>query len=236
MEGAPILIPVNDGEMGGYIVKPAQPNGGAVIVLQEIFGVNATIRGFADSFAAAGYLAVAPDLFWRQERDVQIGPGEAGGYERALALMKNFDQTLALDDIAAVIDWLDRRPDAIGKVGVVGFCVGGKLAFQLAGRAHVECTVSYYGTGIHTVLSAAAGFFGKVLLHVAEADHLCPPEAQKAIAEAFADNSNVVVMSYPDAGHAFARIGGDHYNAAAASRANMATFEFLQENLQASVR
>ncbi|ATF20602.1 Dienelactone hydrolase (plasmid) [Phaeobacter gallaeciensis] len=145
--------------------------------------------------------------------------------------MKGLDQGLTLKDAQACVNWLAAQPEVTGKVGVVGFCLGGKLGFQLAGGSHVDSIVPYYGTGLHTVLESAAGFEGEALVHVAEADHLCPPEAQAAIASAFAENPRVTVMSYPGAGHAFARVGGDHYDEAAAERANAATLDFLHRRL-----
>lgn len=231
MVGSDILISVTGGKMGGYLATPDKPNGGAVVILQEIFGINKNIRGIVDVFAQAGYLSYAPDLFWRQEPNVQIEPSDENPYERATVLMKGLDQPLALEDSRNAVKWLSSQAKVNGNVGVVGYCLGGKLAYQLAGSPEVNSIVVYHGTGLHTVLDQIDGFEGKALIHVACADHLCPPEAQKAIKEALSSDSRVDLMFHSGAGHGFARIGGEHYDEELATQANDATMKFLLSRL-----
>lgn len=231
--GSDIKIAIDGADMGAYVARPQTPNGGGVVVLQEIFGVNRNIRAIVDKFAGEGYVCVAPDLFWRQEPGVQLDPAAAGAYERATHLMKGLDRPKAIQDAHAAVKWLNAQPDVTGKVGVVGYCLGGNLSFQLSGRDGIAASVSYYGTGIHTVLDAVSESLGDTLLHVAESDHLCPPEAQDAIKNAVAGNEHVKLILYPGAGHAFARIGGDHYDQAAAEKADRATTSFFAKRLPA---
>ncbi|MCL4675923.1 MAG: dienelactone hydrolase family protein, partial [Pararhodobacter sp.] len=184
MPNSDVMIPVEGGSMGAYCAEPQDPNGGGIVILQEIFGVNANLRAVADTFAGQGYVVVVPDLFWRQERDVQLDPNDKAAHEKATTLMKRLDQPQALRDAQRALDWLRARPDVGGGIGVMGYGLGGKLAYQLAGGPGIAAIAVYYGTGLHTVLGPLDGFAGKMLLHVAEADHLCPPAAQAAIREA----------------------------------------------------
>lgn len=222
--------------MGAYLARPSSPNGGGVVVLQEIFGVNRNIRAVADKLAAVGYLVVAPDLFWRQEPGVQLDPSAPGAYERATNLMNGLDRPQAIYDAYAAALWLKENPITKGQVGVVGYCLGGNLAFQLSKRPGIAAIVSYYGTGIHNVLDSVREPSADTLLHIAESDHLCPPQAQDAIRSAYASSDHVTMMFYPGAGHAFARVGGDHYDQLAAERANEATLEFFAARLPSKIQ
>lgn len=225
--GSTVTIDAGQGErFAAYLAVPAQPNGGGVIVLQEIFGINANIRGIADGFGAAGYHAIAPDLFWRQEPGVELDPAFEEDRGRATDLLKGLDQPLAVADALAAADWL--RGQGVGGIGAVGYCLGGKLAYLMAMQPGMDAAVSYYGVMIQAALGAMDQVRCPLLLHLAEADHLCPPEAQDAIAAAAASNPLVDVMRYPGVGHAFARRGGAGFDAASAERADAATFALLK--------
>ncbi len=222
-------IPSGDGRrFSCYAAVPAAPNGTLLLVLQEIFGVNANMRATADRFAEAGYLAVCPDLFWRLEPGVQLDPADPAAREQATALMKRFDPDQGVEDAhAAAVFVQDNWPQA-ERMAAVGYCLGGKLAYLLAARKGVAKAVSYYGVGIHHALGEAAGITGEVLLHIAAEDHLCPPEAQARIEAAMAPlGERASCIIYPGAGHAFARRGGSGFDDAAAERANAATMRFL---------
>jgi carboxymethylenebutenolidase len=226
--GAHVTIETGSGErFAAYHAVPAQPNGGGVVVLQEIFGINANIRGIADQFAAAGYHAIAADLFWRQEHGVELDPGSESDRGRATELLKGLDQPLAVQDALAAAEYLRAQPGANGRIGAVGYCLGGKLAYLMAMQPGVDAAVSYYGVAIQAALDAMHRVRCPLLLHLAVEDHLCPPEAQAAIEAAAASHDLVTVMRYPGVGHAFARRGGSGFDAASAERADAATFALL---------
>ncbi|MGC4028104.1 MAG: dienelactone hydrolase family protein [Steroidobacteraceae bacterium] len=221
------------GKFEAYLAVPAKPRGPVVVVLQEIFGINPNIRAVADSLAARGFIAIAPDLFWRQQRRVSLDPASAADREQATALMKGLDERLAVEDSLAAASHGRSISGENGKVGVVGYCMGGKLAYLLSMEPAVDAAVSYYGVGIQRALDIASRVRAPLLLHVAEEDHLCPPEAQAAIASALGATKLAAIMSYAGAGHAFARAGGAGFIATAAARADEASAEFLKRHLEA---
>ena len=217
-----------DKSFNAYLAVPSAPSGHAVVLLQEIFGINANMRGIADEYAAAGYIAIAPDLFWRQRPCVQLDPNKPEDRETATTLMKGLDQIRAVDDALLTAAHVRSLPAFAGKIGAVGYCLGGKLAYLLAMRPGIDAAVSYYGVGIHAALDQAGRLQCRILLHIAGKDPLCPPEAQAAIKQALTPLGNrVSIMDYPDCGHAFARRGGAGYDETAARRAAEATHRFL---------
>jgi carboxymethylenebutenolidase len=225
-----VTLRADEKSFQAYLAVPARPNGGSVVVLQEIFGINANIRSVADYFAEKGYHAIAPDLFWRQQPGVELEPTSETDRETATALMTGLDQPRAIGDALAAALHVRTLPDANGKVGVVGYCLGGKLAYLMAMQPGVDAAVAYYGVAIQAVLDKMEAVRCKLLLHVAERDHLCPPDAQDAIKQAAAKHADLVtVMRYPGVGHAFARRKSPAYDAAAAERADAATLALLGE-------
>jgi carboxymethylenebutenolidase len=202
-----------------------------IVLLQEIFGINSNMRAVAHEYASRGYDAIAPDLFWRQEPGVQLDPSSSADRTRAGELMKGLDQPLAVEDALAAADYLRRLEGASGKVGAVGYCLGGKLAYLLACRQGIDASVSYYGVAIQTALDAARDLACPLLLHVALEDHLCPPEVYAVIKNTLGRLNGVTILEYPDVGHAFARRGGATFDAAASARAAAATEEFLTKTL-----
>lgn len=235
MTSSTITVDLGSGSaMPAYLAPAAgDTRRGGVVVLQEIFGVNANMRAVADDFAARGYDAIVPDLFWRQEPGVQLNPASEEDRARATELMKGLDQGLAVEDALAAARHLRTLEGATGKVGAVGYCLGGKLAYLLAARPGIDGAVSYYGVAIQGALELAGALKAPLLLHIAAEDHLCPPEAQAAIHETLGSRGDVTIMDYPGVGHAFARRGGGTYNEAAATRADGATEAFLTKALAA---
>lgn len=226
------LTSKDGGQFSAYLAVPDTANGAAIVVLQEIFGINANIRGIADGFARAGYLAIAPDLFWRQEAGVELDPASEADRERAIALLKGFDQAHAVDDALVAAEYVKGLPGTTGKVGAVGYCLGGKLAYLLAACPGIDAAVSYYGVMIQSALDRVSDVRCQLLLHIAAADHLCPPEAQTAIADAVAPHSNrITLMHYAGVGHAFARRGSAAFDAISAERADAATLELVRSEL-----
>lgn len=232
MTGHDINIATPDGDFLAYLVVPegAKP-APAVVVIQEIFGVNKNLRQICHDYAAKGFIAIAPDLFWRQEPGIQLTDQTEAEWARAFELYKGFDVAKGIADIQATIAAVRGHAHCSGKVGAVGYCLGGLLAYLTATRTDADAAVGYYGVGIENHLSEAAAIKGPVILHVAEKDEYCPPEAQAKIAAAFAGSAKVTVFSYPDQDHAFTRIGGAHYDKAAADLAHGRTFDLFQKAL-----
>lgn len=221
-----------DGEFGAYLASPASGRGPGLVVIQEIFGVNSVMRKIADEFAARGYFALAPDLFWRLEPGVQLSDKSDAEWKRAFDLMGRFDQDAGVRDIQTSITYLRHSvAGCTGKVGAVGYCLGGLLAFLTATRTDCDAAVGYYGVNIQEKLSEAAKIRKPVMLHIAGKDEYVPPEAQKKIVEGLKNNPLVTIHSYAEMNHAFARAGGAHYDKACADLANGRTSTFLRQHL-----
>ncbi len=219
------------GSFSAYMALPEQEAAPGVLVIQEIFGVNKVMRDLCDGFAAQGYVAICPDLFWRQEPGIDITDQSEEEWNQAFSLYQGFDEAAGVNDLIATLAFLREHPRCSGKVGTVGFCLGGKLAYLMATRSDADCSVGYYGVGIEGALDEAGNIGKPLLLHIAEKDQFCPPEAQSKITEAMAGVSAATAHSYAGVDHAFARIGGAHFDQAAADLANSRTAAFLSENL-----
>lgn len=219
------------GTFTGYLAKPASGRGPGVVVIQEIFGVNAFVRETADWLAAQGYVALAPDLFWRQEPGIQLTDKTEADWARAFELFNGFNIDKGIEDIGATIDALRNMDGCTGKVGAVGYCLGGLLAYLTAARTSIDAAVGYYGVSINDRLSEASGIKRPLLLHVASEDGFVPKEAQAAMHEGLDSNPQVTLHDYPGRDHAFARTGGEHYDKQDADLANKRTLDFFAANL-----
>ncbi len=227
-----ITIESFDGqEFGAYLAVPPGGKGPGIVLLQEIFGVNAEMRRIADWYAARGFVCLCPDLFWRQEPGIQLTDKSEAEWQRAFELYKGLDEAQAVEDGAAALQYLRAHPACNGQVGAVGFCLGGKLAFLLAVRFAPDCAVGYYGVAIEQALDEAANLRGPLMLHIAGRDKFSTPAAQAQIHATLAAHPFVTLHDYPAQDHAFARIGGEHYDAAAAELANLRTLEFFLRHL-----
>jgi len=229
--GETIRIQVEGGEMSAYVARPTAAKAPAVMVLQEIFGVNAVMRDITDGLAEQGFLAICPDLFWRIEPGVDITDGTEAEWKKAFALMNAFDAGAGVKDIAATLARIRSDPGCNGRVGAVGFCLGGQLAWLTATRTDADAAVSYYGVGIEGLLGESANLRKPVMLHIAEADGFVPPPAQAAIREGLAGQALATIHTYPGRDHAFARVGGEHYHAADAALAGERSLAFLRAHL-----
>ena len=219
------------GEFGGYLALPASGKGAGLVLLQEIFGVNQVMRDAADWYAARGFVVVCPDLFWRQQPDVELTDKTEEDWQRAFAFYKGLDEAKAVEDAAAALKFLRAHEACDGRAGAVGYCLGGKLAYLLATRFNPDCAVGYYGVRIDAALDEASNIRAPLMLHVAGRDQFCPPEAQAKIHAALDAHPLVTLRDYPEQDHAFARVGGEHYDARAAELANLRTVEFFARNL-----
>lgn len=220
------------GEFGLYVETPAGGRAaGVVICIQEIFGVNHAMRDIAKHWAGQGYIAISPDLFWRQEPKVDITDGSDEEWQKAFSLYQGFDVEKGINDLKATVAHARSMPGANGKVGTVGFCLGGKLAYLMATRTDADANVGYYGVGIEELLGEAGNISKPLMLHIAEEDGFVSKEAQAKVKNGLAGNANVTIHSYPGMDHAFARIGGKPYNKENAGRANSRTGELFAKAL-----
>jgi carboxymethylenebutenolidase len=219
------------GEFAAYLAVPASGKGPGIILVQEIFGVNDVMRDIADHYAELGFVVLCPDLFWRQEPGIQLTDKTDAEWARAFELYQGLDEAKAVDDAAAAMKVLRGHPACTGRVGAVGFCLGGKLAYLLAVRYDPDCAVGYYGVGIENALDEASNLHNPLMLHIAGKDQFCPPEAQAKIHAALDSHPLVTLHDYPQQDHAFARVGGAHYNPGAAESANLRSLEFFVRHL-----
>jgi len=218
------------GEFDAYLALPAGGYGPGIVVIQEIFGVNDYVRGVADWYAAHGFAAIAPDLFWRMETGVQL-TDKSDDWQKAIAYYQRLDETKAVEDAAATLAFLKSHTACSGRAGAVGFCLGGNLAYLLSVRFKPDCAVGYYGVSIEKSLNESTNLTSPLMLHIAGDDKFCPPEAQRQIHDALDSNPLVTLHDYPNEGHAFGRNGGEHYSPAAAELANLRTLEFFVNHL-----
>lgn len=227
-----ITIQAGDGgSFSAYLAEPASGTGAGVLVIQEIFGVNAVMRGITDAFAAQGYFAICPDIFWRQEPGIQITDQTDEEWARAFELFQGFDQDTGLGDLTATMAHLRGLPGCTGKVGTVGYCLGGRMVYLMAARSDADCNASYYGVGLENNLDEAANITKPTMLHIAELDKFVPPEAQAKIREGLSFHPRITIHTYAGVDHAFARTDGQTYDKAAADLANQRTAAFFGEHL-----
>ncbi len=220
-----------DGTFSAYLAVPATLPAPAIVVAQEIFGVNQVMRDICDWLAGLGYLACCPDIFWRIEPGIQITDKTEAEWKRAFELFGLFDPDKGIEDLKATISQMRSHSDSNGKVGSIGYCLGGKLAYMMASRTDSDCNVSYYGVGLDELLGESGAISKPLLMHMASLDKFVPPEAQEKIKAGLADHDQVSLHVYENCDHAFARIGGEHYDEAAATLANDRSIQFLKENL-----
>lgn len=219
------------GSFDCHLVRPSGKPLAAIVVIQEIFGVNPGIRHKCERLAAEGYLALAPDLFWRIEPNVELDPDLADEFQRALALMGQFDQDQGVSDIEATIKFA-RNSEGCAKVGVVGYCLGGRLAFMTAARTDADASVGYYAVGIDNLLREKHAIANPLMLHIAGADHFVTPEVQAAMHEGLDDHPKVTLCDYPGLDHGFATEVGRRRDEAGAKLADGRTREFFAEHLR----
>jgi len=228
--GRMIEIQTLDGgtPMPAYRAEPAGTPKGAIVVIQEIFGINPGIRAKVDHWASRGYLAVAPDLFWRMEPGVELDPDVPAEMEAAFGYYKRFDLDAALRDVEATIR--ATRADA-EKVGVVGYCLGGLIAYLAATRTDSDASVGYYGGGIDGKLDEAHAIAKPLLLHFAGEDHFIDAAARAKIGAALDGNPKIAIHDYAGVDHGFAATSGARRAPAAAEQADARTEAFFADHI-----
>jgi carboxymethylenebutenolidase len=224
------ITPDAGGAFKGHLALPAAGKGPGLVLCQEIFGINANMKAIAAQYAEEGYVVLVPDLFWRLSPGIAL-TDQGEDMQKALGYYQQFDEETGMQDVAASIHYLRHSPQCTGKVGVLGFCLGGKLAYLAAARTDADVAVGYYGVGIEQSLQEAAKVQCPLLLHIAANDMFCPPEAQQSIVSAMADVANIKTFVYPEVDHAFARQGGDHYHQPSAQMAYTRTLGMLRKVL-----
>jgi len=229
--GERISIARPDGAFSAYVARPKADKAPAVVVIQEIFGVNQVMRDITDGLAGQGYLAICPDLFWRIEPDIDITDKSEAEWKRAFGLFNAFDVDSGVRDIQATIKAIRADAQCNGKVGAVGFCLGGLLAFLTATRTDVDAAVSYYGVGIENRIPEAEKLAEPLLLHIAEEDQFVPKDAQAMILRELKNHPQIEIHTYPGRNHAFARDGGEHYDEADARLAGSRTLQFFKRTI-----
>lgn len=217
------------GSMDVYVAEPASPPKAAIIVIQEIFGVNPGIRQKCDNWANAGYLAVAPDLFWRIRPGIELDPDIEAELQEAFGYFQQYDPDDGVNDIEAVIKALHAQ--GIAKVGCVGYCLGGRLAYMTACRTDISASVGYYGVMIDQMLNESHAIAHPLLLHIPTADHFVGPEAQAAIHAGLDSHPKVTLFDYEGLDHGFAAETGNRRNEEGARLADSRTSEFFRQHL-----
>jgi carboxymethylenebutenolidase len=227
-----IKIEGRNGVFAAYIGQPEALPAPAVVVLHEVFGVNADIRRHCDELAEQGFIAVAPDLFWRQEPGVDLSVTSEPDWQHGLRLYQAYDRDAGAADVKDTADSVAKLPECTGKVAVLGYCLGGLMTFLTAVRFGVDAAVVYHGGDTEKYLGEVDRLHAPLLMHLAEEDEFISKPAQTEIKKALANKPNATVYSYPGQRHAFSRHNGAHYNAAAAALANGRTSEFLIKQLR----
>ncbi len=220
MPGSYVTVAAADGgEFKAYVSTPEKGSGPGIVLLQEIFGVNQSMRDVADYYAEEGYVVIAPDLFWRIEPGVELDYGEEG-FQKALAYRQQFDVDKSIEDIAASLSALRALPQCVGKAGALGFCLGGKLAYLAAARTGIDCAVSYYGVGIEQALDEAVKITCPMALHFAGEDKHVPMDAVAQVQAVLGQRDDLEIYVYPGADHGFSASARASYDKPSAMMAH----------------
>lgn len=231
-----LRITTSEGAFSAYVARPANMSAGAsvptIVVIHEVFGVNADMRQSCNELAAQGYLAICPDLFWRIEPGIDMTDRTEAELAKALTLYNAFDLDAGVRDITAAIAAVRALPGSNDRVCLVGYCLGGLMSYLTTTRAAADAAVAYYPGNADMHLDEAGGIGSPLMMHLAEEDEYIPPNARRQIVAALGRNPQVQFHSYPGCRHAFARHGGIAYDAQAAALANDRTQAFLAQHLK----
>jgi len=209
-------------------VASATGNGRALVLIQEIFGINAGMKAAAQAWAQDGFDVLCPDLFARQQPSVDLDPTQADQFQQGVALMQGMDDACTLRDLEAARAWFVAQGRG-SKVAALGYCLGGRLAVQLALHTPISAAVSYYGVGLENLLPETPVTMAPCLLHIADLDAYVPPEVRQTILDRAALQTRMPVHVYPGCDHGFARPQGQRFDAAAAEQARVRSLDFLRD-------
>lgn len=222
----------DEGSFKAYVAMPETTPAPAVVVIQEIFGVNEVMRKKCDWLASQGYIAICPDLFWRIEPGIELTDQSEEEWERAFELLQIFDVESGIEDLESARKAIKENTECNGKVGTLGYCLGGKMAYLMSTRTDIDASVSYHGVGLDVLLHEAENIKKPLMIHIAGKDDFVPEDAQQRIMEGLKDNPHVTIHHYPEMNHAFTRFGGDHYDEEQAKIADDRSLAFLAESLK----
>jgi carboxymethylenebutenolidase len=230
---ATVTIEATDksGNFSAYVAEPAHKPAGVVVLIQEIFGVNQAMRDTAAAVADMDFIAVCPDLFWRIEPNIDLSDKTEAEWKRAFELFNKFDQAKGVEDLKATVAFARTMPGSNGRVGTMGYCLGGRLAMMMAEQSDADVNVSYYGVGLDGLLGDLDKVRAPLVLHIADQDEFFPPEGRAKVLAATKNHPHIATYVYPHANHAFARVGGVHWNGRAATIANGRSAEALARAL-----
>jgi carboxymethylenebutenolidase len=226
-----LRIASQEGKFLAYEAHPAAQARPVIVVLHEVFGVNADLRATCDELASEGFIAICPELFWRQAAHVDLSVRSQSDWEKGLSLYKAFDLDAGVRDVEATVSAARRVQGASGAVGVMGFCLGGLLTFLATARTRVDAAVAFHGARTEEFLGETADIDAPLQMHLAEEDEFISKDAQRQIVAALASNVRVEIHSYPGCNHAFSRHDGMHFNADAARLARARTLNFFERHL-----
>ena len=233
MQTREIAVPVSGGEMGAYLAIPDGQPTGAIIAIMEIWGVNDTMKAHAHEFAEAGFICLVPDLFWRLDPVVILSADNPDDWLPSLERYYHFDYDQGAKDKEATMQYLRSLDGCNGKVGAVGYCLGGKMCFLMCCRTNIDCAVGYYATYMEQNIREAPSLSQPFMLHQAMQDQWVPNAVCKYIEWKLSPNPLVTIHQYPDADHAFARHGGASYSEPEAAQALARSTEFFTKHLKA---
>jgi carboxymethylenebutenolidase len=229
---ADITITASDGgKFQAYLAMPKRTPAPALVLLQEVYGVNRFMKRISDYWASQGFIAASPDVYWRFDPNNPLDPETPGHREKARAKGAELDVDKAVEDITTLVEHLRRMPECTGKVGTSGYCLGGKLAYLQGTRGTADCNVSYYGVGIEKLLGEAGNLRKPLMLHMGEIDSWTPLEVRKQLDGVLSGFAHVTSYVYPKTDHAFAREGASTDVPAMRELANGRTLEFLRQHL-----
>jgi len=231
---ASVTIKATDGtgSFSAHLVEPKTKPAAVVVLIQEIFGVNQAMRDAAAWVADLGFIAIAPDLFWRLEPGVDITDKTDAEWQKAFALMNAFDQQKGVDDLKATVAAARTLPGGNGRVGTIGYCLGGRLAFMMAEQSDADVNVSYYGVGLDNLLGDLGRVTRPLVVHIAGQDEFFPAAGRAKVLAAAKSHPLVTAYVYGDADHAFARVNGVHWDGLSAAIANGRTAAALAAALR----
>lgn len=213
-----------------YFAKAASDDAPGLVMIQEIFGINQSMRTAANQWSALGFNVLVPDLFWRQEPGVVLEPRIEAEFAKGVELMQGLDQDLAVHDLDLAREWLIKNAEH-DRVGAMGYCLGGRLVVKMAATTPIKCAVSYYGVGLENVLPSVPEQAAPVLLHIAELDSYVPGNIRKVLLDDAAARADWEAYVYPGCDHAFARPGGAQWAEEAAKLAQERSLAFLKRFL-----
>lgn len=217
-----------NGNFKGYLSLPTSGKGPGLVMLQEIFGVNSSMRATADHFAKKGYTVLVPDLFWRLDPGVQLSY-EGEGLKKAFEYFQRYDVQQGVTDVGYAIETLRAHTACSKKVGLLGFCLGGKLAYIAAASYKVDVAVSFYGVGIDNHLDLAASIRCPVQMHFGDKDEGISMEHVARVKNVFKNRADAEIQIYKEAGHAFYNRTRPSYDSDAAMLADERTLAFLED-------